>query len=87
MKLKASVKHFLFVVVSMVWVGGFLVETGATDPPVDVDPWTAYGTALTIFLIGIRLLTFLAVPQSLFNIIGLFRYCCIANLIMNVPIS
>lgn len=74
MKLKASVKHFLFVVASAVWIAGFLVQTGATDPPVDVDPWTAYGTVLTLFLIGIRVLTLLAVPQSIFNIVGLFRY-------------
>ena len=73
MKLKSSVKHFLFIVLSVIWILGFLVYTGATDPPVDVDPWTDYGTIITIFVIGIRLLAMLAVPQTLFNAVGLFR--------------
>lgn len=75
MKLKASVKQFFFLVLSGLWIVGFIGYSGVLDdPPLDVDPWAAYGTALAAFLIGIRLLTMMAVPQTLFNTYGLFRY-------------
>ena len=40
--------------------------------PVDtLDPWSTHGTLVTIIIIFLRLLSFLALPQTLFNVFGL----------------
>lgn len=41
---------------------------------VSVDPWEEYGTIPTILLYTLRLLTFLTLPQVLFNFFGLVFY-------------
>lgn len=42
--------------------------------PDDFDPWVEYGFFITLFLYSIRYLTFLTVPQVLFNFLGLCLY-------------
>lgn len=39
-----------------------------------IDPWSTYGRVLTIVLYVLRLLTFLTLPQVLFNFCGLVFY-------------
>jgi len=42
------------------------------EHPLDsLDPWTTYGPLVTILIIILRLLSFLALPQILFNLVGL----------------
>ena len=36
-----------------------------------LDPWTTHGPLVTIAIIFLRLLSFLALPQTLFNALGL----------------
>ena len=40
----------------------------------EINPWIVYGVPLTLFLYIIRLLTFLALPQVIFNLLGLTLY-------------
>ncbi len=50
------------------------------DSQVDnVDPWSAYGVLATLILSAIRLLPLLAVPQLVFNLIGLMRFNAFAD--------
>ena len=37
----------------------------------EIDPWIVYGVPLTLLLYLLRLLTFLALPQVIFNLMGL----------------
>ena len=79
MRLSSSAKHVLFCTALFLWVVGFCVYTGALrtsqfgDVP-RVDPWTEYGSVLTVFLLTIRLLSFLGLPQTAFNLFGLVRF-------------
>lgn len=40
----------------------------------EIDPWEQYGQVLTVILYSLRLLTFLTLPQILFNLFGLVLY-------------
>ena len=42
--------------------------------PGDPDPWRDYGALATVLLIAARLISFLGMPQVLFNLYGLLRY-------------
>ncbi|XP_021701766.1 beta-1,4-mannosyltransferase egh [Aedes aegypti] len=54
-----------------VFSGGIKVNENSF---VSVDPWEEYGTIPTILLYTLRLLTFLTLPQVLFNFFGLVFY-------------
>ncbi|XP_037069930.1 beta-1,4-mannosyltransferase egh-like [Pollicipes pollicipes] len=51
--------------------GAFRLSEFAYD---EINPWVEYGYLLTVLLYMVRLLTFLALPQVLFNILGLVVY-------------
>jgi egghead protein (zeste-white 4 protein) len=61
-------------------VGGFELATGGlalwssdsdSEPP---DPWATYGVFTTLLLYFLRFLTFLALPQVIFNAMGLLLF-------------
>lgn len=54
-----------------VFSGGIKVNENSF---VSIDPWEEYGTIPTILLYTLRLLTFLTLPQVLFNFFGLVFY-------------
>ncbi|CAD7089879.1 unnamed protein product [Hermetia illucens] len=76
--MNSTLKHLLhcalllFVIITFeVFSGGIKINE---DSFVIVDPWTEYGQLPTIFLYLLRLLTFLTLPQVLFNFCGLVFY-------------
>lgn len=50
------------------WTEGLRLGEHSVDT---IDPWTTYGSLLTSLIILLRLLSFLALPQTLFNMVGL----------------
>ena len=78
MSLTATSKHFIFCLVLILWVLFFTSFTGAlrlNDTILDfIDPWKEYGSILTTFIVILRLLSFLALPQTLFNVCGLLSF-------------
>ncbi|XP_040172416.1 beta-1,4-mannosyltransferase egh [Anopheles arabiensis] len=62
---------FGLLIVFEIFCGGIKVTESAF---VAIDPWEEYGTLLTIVLYLLRLLTFLTLPQVLFNFFGLVIY-------------
>jgi egghead protein (zeste-white 4 protein) len=46
---------------------------------VNVNPWQEYGRALTLLLIAIKIIAFLAIPQMLTNLFGLVCYNAFPN--------
>jgi egghead protein (zeste-white 4 protein) len=76
--ISASSKHLLFCLVMFIWLFGFGYFNGAIrfgPSEIDqIDPWTKYGTYLTCFLLFIRFLSFLGLPQILFDCVGLVCY-------------
>ena len=75
MSISSQSKHYLQCLALMSWIYIFSFLTGAIrfgEHPVDrMDPWLSYGTATTLALIFIRLLSLLALPQTLCNLLGL----------------
>uniref|UniRef100_A0A182U057 Glycosyltransferase 2-like domain-containing protein n=1 Tax=Anopheles melas TaxID=34690 RepID=A0A182U057_9DIPT len=76
--LNSTSKHILhcallfgLLIVFEIFCGGIKVTESAF---VAIDPWEEYGTLLTIVLYLLRLLTFLTLPQVLFNFFGLVIY-------------
>ncbi|XP_053682755.1 beta-1,4-mannosyltransferase egh [Sabethes cyaneus] len=76
--LNSTSKHLLhcallvtLVVVFLVFTGGIKVNENSF---VSVDPWEEYGTIPTLLLYMLRLLTFLTLPQVIFNLLGLVCY-------------
>uniref|UniRef100_A0A2M4BNA4 Putative beta-14-mannosyltransferase egh n=1 Tax=Anopheles marajoara TaxID=58244 RepID=A0A2M4BNA4_9DIPT len=76
--LSSTTKHLLHcgLLLSMLLVfellsGGIKVNENSF---VAIDPWAEYGTVATIILYLLRLLTFLTLPQVLFNFFGLTLY-------------
>lgn len=71
----SQTKHLLHCVCLVSWLSLFSWLTEGirfTPSPVDtLDPWTTHGPAVTILIIVLRFLSFLALPQTLFNLIGL----------------
>lgn len=62
---------FAVVLACEIFAGGIKISENSF---VVVDPWAEYGTPITIVLYLLRLLTFLTLPQVLFNFCGLVFY-------------
>ncbi|XP_023334273.1 beta-1,4-mannosyltransferase egh [Eurytemora carolleeae] len=75
MMLNSKVKHTLHCICVVSWLSFFSWATEGirfSPTPVDnIDPWIEYGTIITVLIIFLRLLSFLALPQTLFNLVGL----------------
>lgn len=74
----STTKHVLHCLLLAFIVLGFCVFAGgikiSENAFVTIDPWEEYGSIWTIVLYGLRLLTFLTLPQVLFNFCGLIFY-------------
>lgn len=65
---------FLVTIILFLWSMGVLRLT-TWNPRFDhIDPWRDYGPWKYSFLCLVRVVALLAVPQQLFNLVGLFRY-------------
>jgi len=53
------------------WGTGALRWGSGSGAAEEIDPWETYGTAGTLLLYSLRVLTFLALPQVIFNLLGL----------------
>ncbi|XP_058443292.1 beta-1,4-mannosyltransferase egh [Malaya genurostris] len=62
---------FTLLIVFEVFSGGIKVNENSF---VSIDPWEEYGTIPTLLLYTLRMLTFLTLPQVLFNFFGLVFY-------------
>uniref|UniRef100_A0A182IWH4 Glycosyltransferase 2-like domain-containing protein n=1 Tax=Anopheles atroparvus TaxID=41427 RepID=A0A182IWH4_ANOAO len=62
---------FVLLVLFEIFSGGIKVNENSF---VAVDPWAEYGTVPTVVLYLLRLLTFLTLPQVMFNFFGLVIY-------------
>jgi len=75
MALSNRIKHLLQCICLFSWIFLFCYFTGGIrfgeDPLDNIDPWSSYGTVLTIVLIVVRLLALLALPHTLCNLLGL----------------
>jgi egghead protein (zeste-white 4 protein) len=73
-------RQVAFGVTFVAWVAAFCFWTGAlhtgwaATAPTVTDFWALYGGLATLALVVIRLLSLLAVPQTLLNILGLTVY-------------
>lgn len=76
--LSSRTKHILHCCLLFTVIAVFEFFTGGIrfgdDRPEDFDPWLRYGYISTFILYLIRLLTFLPLPQVLFNFAGLTLY-------------
>lgn len=80
--LTSKTKHYLHcllfftvVLVFEIFSGGVKVlNMGALVPASDINPWVQYGVIGATILYILRLITFLPLPQVLFNFIGLTFY-------------
>ena len=74
MSISSQTKHYLQCLALISWIYAFSYFSGGLrfdDDPVDkIDPWVSYGSLTTLLLIFIRLLSLLALPQTLCNLIG-----------------
>lgn len=77
-KMNATSKHLLhcallfFVIISFeIFAGGIKIDENSF---IVLDPWVEYGTIATVILYALRFLTFLTLPQVLFNFCGLVFY-------------
>lgn len=62
---------FTVVIFFEIFTGGIKVFA---DETANIDPWIRYGYIGTILLYTVRLVTFLPLPQVLFNFVGLILY-------------
>lgn len=62
---------FFVIIVAEIFSGGIKLNE---DSFTNIDPWTTYGDIPTIILYLLRFLTFLTLPQVLFNFCGLIFY-------------
>lgn len=76
--LNSTYKHLLHCALLFVVIVFFEIFTGGIKISENsftlVDPWTEYGSIPAIILYSLRLLTFLTLPQVLFNFCGLVFY-------------
>ena len=67
MALSSRIKHVLQCICLFSWVFIFCYVSGGIrfgEDPVDlIDPWTSYGTLLTMVLMLVRMFALLALPQ------------------------
>lgn len=77
-KMNSTSKHLLHCILLLFVVVGFEIFAGGIkideNSFVVLDPWAEYGTILTLLLYSLRFLTFLTLPQVLFNFCGLVFY-------------
>ena len=82
MALSSRIKHVLQCICLFSWVFIFCYVSGGIrfgEDPVDhIDPWTSYGTLVTLVLMLVRLFALLALPQTLCN-----EPCCTCTLFYN----
>ena len=75
MSISSQTKHYLQCLALISWIYAFSYFSGGLrfgEDPVDrIDPWVSYGSLTTLLLIFIRLLSLLALPQTLCNLMGL----------------
>lgn len=76
--MNSTSKHLLHCILLLFVVVGFEIFAGGIkideNSFVVIDPWAEYGVLLTVILYSLRLLTFLTLPQVLFNFCGLVFY-------------
>lgn len=76
--MSSTSKHLLHCLLLSVVVIGFEIFAGGIkineNSFIVLDPWEEYGTITTIILYLLRFLTFLTLPQVLFNFCGLVFY-------------
>lgn len=74
----SGTRHLLFCLLLATWVVSFCYFTGAlrfsASPLDDLDPFTEYGAVLASVLVLVRVIAFLALPQTLFNLVGLTAF-------------
>ena len=74
----SQTKHLSHCIFLFFWVFTFsyLTEGLRFGPsPLDsLDPWVTYGSLITAVIIFLRLLSFLALPQTIFNLVGLVAF-------------
>ena len=68
-----SVQHFLHLAAYFTWVSGVIYQ-GITSRSVQEDPFVQYGSLITYFSIGVRLLAMLIIPQMLVMTVGLILF-------------
>jgi len=75
MGLSSRAKHCLHCLCMVSWLSFFFWLTEGirfSASAIDlIDPWTTHGSIVTVLIIFLRLLSFLALPQTLFNLVGL----------------
>ncbi|GJQ82368.1 hypothetical protein Trydic_g436 [Trypoxylus dichotomus] len=76
--LSSRTKHYLHCCLLFSVIVAFEIFTGGlklwNDPTLEINPWVRYGYTWTIVLYLLRLVTFLPLPQVLFNFAGLTLY-------------
>jgi len=75
MGISSQSKHILHCLSLMTWLLLFCYFTEALrfgpSPAATLDPWVTHGTFITVSIIILRVLSFLALPQTMFNLVGL----------------
>ncbi|KAJ8953802.1 hypothetical protein NQ318_006649 [Aromia moschata] len=80
--LTSRMKHYMHCVLFLTVILFFeifsgairLLNVGAFVPSTEIDPWVQYGIVGAAILYFLRLITFLPLPQVLFNFVGLTFY-------------
>ncbi|KAK9680683.1 Glycosyl transferase family 2 [Popillia japonica] len=76
--LTSRTKHYLHCCLLFTVIATVEIFTGGLklwkDPTAEINPWVRYGFTWTIVLYLLRLVTFLPLPQVLFNFAGLTLY-------------
>lgn len=76
--MNSTSKHVLHCTLLFFIIAAFEIASGgikiSENSFTTIDPWTAYGRIPTIVLYALRFLTFLTLPQVLFNFCGLVFY-------------
>lgn len=76
--MNSTTKHLLHCALLFFVIIGFAIFSGGIkineDSFTTIDPWTEYGDLATIALYLLRFLTFLTLPQVIFNFCGLVFY-------------
>ena len=89
MGVSSQTKHLVqsTFLISWIFLFCFYTEGLRFGPhPVDsLDPWVTHGPVVTVIIIFLRFLSFLALPQTLFNLVGLLTLnkCILGQLRLN----
>ncbi|XP_060561632.1 beta-1,4-mannosyltransferase egh-like [Ruditapes philippinarum] len=76
MELSSYIRHILTMSLFLIVILFFLIFAGGigADRLGEFDPFLAYGWITTYILYTLRFLTFIPLPQAIFNFLGLFFY-------------